>query len=39
MWFDENPKGSLGKTLWKGLRSSGVLSVKRLIELYRIKNI
>jgi electron transfer flavoprotein-quinone oxidoreductase len=39
MWFGENPKGSLGKTLWKELRSSGMLSVKRLIELYRIRNI
>jgi electron transfer flavoprotein-quinone oxidoreductase len=39
MWFDEDPKGPLGKTLWKELRSSGMLSVKRLIELYRIRNI
>lgn len=39
MWFDENPKGPLGKALWNGLRSSGALSIRRLLELYRIKNI
>ncbi len=39
MWFDEHPKGPLGKTLWKELRSSGMLSMKRLLELYRIRNI
>jgi len=39
MWFDENPKGPLGKTLWDGLKSSGMLSMKRLLELYRIRKI
>ncbi len=39
MWFDENPREPLGKTLWGWLRSSGMLSIKRLLEIYRIKNI
>ena len=39
MWFDENPREPLGKTLWGGLKSSGMLSIKRLLEIYRIKNI
>ncbi|MHB8111530.1 MAG: FAD-dependent oxidoreductase, partial [Syntrophorhabdaceae bacterium] len=39
MWFDENPKDPLGKTLWDGLKTSGMLSVKRLLELYRIRSI
>ena len=39
MWFDENPKERLGKTVWDGLKASGMLSLKRLLELYRIKNI
>ena len=39
MWFDENPKERLGKTVWDGLKTSGMLSMKRLLELYRVKNI
>lgn len=39
MWFDGNPKERLGKTLWDWLKTSGMLSAKRLRELYRIKNI
>ncbi|MBP1748817.1 MAG: Electron-transferring-flavoprotein dehydrogenase [Deltaproteobacteria bacterium] len=39
MWFDENPKERLGKTVWNGLKASGMLSMKRLLELYRVKNI
>ncbi len=39
MWFGEEPKERLGKAVWDGLKSSGMLSVKRLLELYRMKNI
>ena len=39
MWFDQGPKTRLGKTLWDNLKSSGMLSFKRLMELYRIKNL
>jgi electron transfer flavoprotein-quinone oxidoreductase len=39
MWFDQGPKARLGKTLWSNLKSSGMLSFKRLMELYRIKNL
>ena len=39
MWFDQGPKTRLGKTLWGNLKSSGMLSFKRLMELYRIKNL
>ena len=39
LWFGEGPKGKMGKTLWKEIKSSGMLSFKRLKELYRIKNI
>lgn len=39
MWFDQGPKTRLGKTLWSNLKSSGMLSFKRLMELYKIKNL
>lgn len=39
MWFDQGPKAGIGKTVWSNLKSSGMLNFKRLMELYRIKNI
>jgi electron transfer flavoprotein-quinone oxidoreductase len=39
MWFDQGPKTGIGKTAWSQLKSSGMMSWKRLIELYRIKNL
>jgi electron transfer flavoprotein-quinone oxidoreductase len=39
MWFDQGSKTRLGKTLWSNLKSSGMLSFKRLMELYKIKNL
>jgi electron transfer flavoprotein-quinone oxidoreductase len=39
MWFDKGPKTRIGKTLWDNLKSSGMLSFKRLMELYKIKNL
>ena len=39
MWFDKGPKPGIGKTAWSSLKSSGMVSFKRLMELYRIKNI
>ncbi|MGD9578731.1 MAG: electron transfer flavoprotein, partial [Syntrophorhabdus sp.] len=39
MWFDKGPKAGIGKTAWSHLKSSGMMSWKRLMELYRIKNL
>jgi electron transfer flavoprotein-quinone oxidoreductase len=39
VWFGKEPKGRLGKTLWDELKASGMLSFKRLRELYRIRGI
>jgi electron transfer flavoprotein-quinone oxidoreductase len=39
MWFDQGPKAGVGKTAWSHLKSSGMMSWKRLMELYRIKNL
>ena len=39
MWFDQGPKEGIGKTVWSNLKSSGMLSFKRIMELYRIKNL
>ncbi|MCX7965101.1 MAG: FAD-dependent oxidoreductase [Syntrophorhabdaceae bacterium] len=39
MWFGEGPKEKIGSTLWKELKSSGIMSFKRLKEIYSIKNI
>jgi len=39
MWFDQGPKTGIGKTAWTHLKSSGMMSWKRLMELYRIKNL
>lgn len=39
LWFGEEQKGKMGKALWNEIKSSGMLSFKRLKELYRIKNL
>jgi len=39
MWFGDQPKEKIGQTLWKELKASGMLSFKRLKELYNMKNI
>ncbi len=39
MWFGDQPKDRIGQTLWRELKSSGMLSFRRLKELYSIKNI
>jgi electron transfer flavoprotein-quinone oxidoreductase len=39
VWFGEGPKEKIGKTLWNGIKSSGILSFRRLRDLYRIKNL
>jgi hypothetical protein len=39
MWFGEGPKAKIGKTLWNEIKKSGMLSFKRLRDLYRMKNL
>ncbi len=39
MWFGDGPKEKIGATLWKELKGSGMLSFKRLKELYNIRKI
>jgi electron transfer flavoprotein-quinone oxidoreductase len=39
IWFGEGPKEKIGKTLWSQVKSSGMLSLRRLKDLYRIKNL
>jgi electron transfer flavoprotein-quinone oxidoreductase len=39
IWFGEGPKEKIGKTLWSQIKSSGMLSLRRLKDLYRIKNL
>ena len=39
MWFGDGPKEKIGATLWKELKASGMLSFKRLKELYNIRKI
>ncbi|MCX5816799.1 MAG: FAD-dependent oxidoreductase [Proteobacteria bacterium] len=39
MWFGEEPKGRIGKSLWGEMKASGLLSFKRLKELYTLKNL
>jgi electron transfer flavoprotein-quinone oxidoreductase len=39
MWFDKGSKERIGKTLWGNMKASGLLSLKSLVELYRIKNL
>ncbi|MCX5809675.1 MAG: FAD-dependent oxidoreductase [Proteobacteria bacterium] len=39
MWFGEEPKGRIGKYLWNEMKASGLLSFKRLKELYTFKNV
>jgi electron transfer flavoprotein-quinone oxidoreductase len=39
MWFGRGPKEKLGKTLWKELKASGMMSLKKLKTVYGIKKI
>lgn len=39
MWFEGGPKAGIGKTAWNHLKASGMLSFKKLMELYKIKNL
>jgi len=39
IWFGEGPKEKIGKTLWNQIKSSGILSFRRLKDLYHIKNL
>jgi electron transfer flavoprotein-quinone oxidoreductase len=39
MWFGDGPKEKVGTTLWRELKGSGMLSFKRLKELYNIRKI
>jgi electron transfer flavoprotein-quinone oxidoreductase len=39
MWFGEAPKERLGKTLWDALKNSGMLSLRRIRELYGIRRV
>ncbi|HVN95678.1 MAG TPA: FAD-dependent oxidoreductase [Syntrophorhabdaceae bacterium] len=39
MWFGEGPKERLGRSLWNELKSSGMLSFKRIKDLYHIRKI
>jgi electron transfer flavoprotein-quinone oxidoreductase len=39
MWFGEEPKGRIGRSLWDEMKASGLLSFKRLKELYTFKNV
>jgi electron transfer flavoprotein-quinone oxidoreductase len=39
IWFGEGPKEKIGKTLWGEIKSSGMLNLRRLKDLYRIKNL
>ena len=39
MWFGEEPKGRIGKFLWHEMKATGLLSFKRLKELYTFKNV
>jgi electron transfer flavoprotein-quinone oxidoreductase len=39
MWFGKEPKERVGKTLWGTLKASGMLSFRRLKDLYKIRNI
>ncbi|MEI6153827.1 MAG: FAD-dependent oxidoreductase [Deltaproteobacteria bacterium] len=39
MWFGEEPKGRIGKSLWNEMKNAGLLSFKRLKELYTFKNV
>lgn len=39
MWFDKGSKAGIGRTAWNNLKSSGILSFKRLTELYKIKSL
>jgi electron transfer flavoprotein-quinone oxidoreductase len=39
VWFGEGPKEKIGKALWNEIKSSGMLSFRRLKDFYRIKNL
>jgi flavin-dependent dehydrogenase len=39
MWFGKGPKDGIGKTMWKEMKSIGMLSLRRLKKFYKIKNI
>jgi electron transfer flavoprotein-quinone oxidoreductase len=39
MWFGKSPKDRMGQTLWAGLKTSGMLNLRRLIDLYKARNI
>lgn len=39
MWFGEGPKAGIGRTAWNHMKSSGLMSLKRFMELYRMKNL
>lgn len=40
VWFGEEPKEKMGKTLWRDMRSSGVFNFKRLKDLiYSIRKL
>jgi electron transfer flavoprotein-quinone oxidoreductase len=39
MWFGETPKEKLGKSVWQGLKGSGLLKWKGLSNLYRLMKI
>ena len=39
MWFGERPKERLGRTVWRELKSAGMMQFKRLKQMYNIKHI
>jgi electron transfer flavoprotein-quinone oxidoreductase len=39
MWFGEGPREKMGKTLWEGLKSSGLITLRGLKDLYGLKDI
>lgn len=39
MWFDTSPKARMSTTLWDGMRSLGMVSLKRLKDFYGIRKI
>lgn len=39
MWFDRGSKARIGKTVWENMKASRLLSLRSLIELYRMKNL
>ena len=39
LWFDEKPREKIAKTFWTQVRSSGMLSLRRLKDLYNLRKI